>query len=270
MAARLGALASLLGALCCGAGWYSANVLAQSSLPVPSTAQGQMNTCVPAGLEQPADRYSIDGMECWLPRRLPELALDRLFAPQGQSLPDMGAKPGAVPADLIPPAEARPEPGFQVPLAGPVFLFGQVNHAGDFAAHGPSLNGQTGVAWRLSIPGAAELLIRGGPELSSLGSPQPSRVAEHSPFPFQPHWLRLEALGRWPLAKGVGLEYQGTACPALDPGKRDQIRQDLRFVFPTGPGGQLHFGAKYSWEGSGETKLGTESSQLYGGLQLQW
>ena len=270
MAARIGALASLLGALYCGAGWYSANVLAQSSSPVPSTTPCQVNTCVPAGLERPADPFSINRAECGLQPCLPELSLDRLFAPQGQSLPDMGANSSAFPAKLVSPAGARPEPGFQFPLAGPVSLFGQVHHGEDVAAHGFSLNGQAGLAWKVSIPSAADFLIRCGPELSSVGSPQPGWAPEHSPFPFQPHWLRLEALGRWPVGNGVGLEYQGTACPALDQRKRDQISQDLRFVVPVSRGGQLHFGAKYSWEGSDESKLGTESSQLYGGLQLRW
>jgi hypothetical protein len=212
----------------------------------------------------------MDGLECGLPRRLPELPFDRLVAPQGQSLFNTGTDSSTVPTDLAPAAVARPDPGFQLPLTGPVFLFGNVNRPADTDSRGPSLTGQTGVAWKLAIPGTAELQIRGGPELSSLGPPQPGRGPEHSPFPVQPHWLRLDALGRWALVKGVGLEYQGTACPALDPGKRDRISQDLRVVVPAGRGGQLHFGAKYSWEGSDESKLGMESSQLYGGLRLQW
>jgi hypothetical protein len=271
MAARLGPLAPLLLAVCFEAGWYSTSVQAQSFLPEARTTQGGENARLSAGPEWPADLFSIDGMGSRLQPRPPDYPSDLFFAPRGRSLPDNdGTNPAAVPGDLVPPEGSRPEPGFQVPLTGPVFLFGQVNRDEVAAAPASSLSGQTGVAWKQPIPGAAELLLRCGPELSSLEPPRSGRVPEHFPFPIQPHGLRLDAHCRWSLGKGLGLEYQGTARPAFDPGEPDGISQDLRVVVPAGSWGQWHVGAKYSWEISDEPRQRTESSEIYGGLRFRW
>jgi hypothetical protein len=155
-------------------------------------------------------------------------------------------------------------------LTGPVFLFGQIHREEGAAPPASRLAGQTGVAWKVPAPGAAELLLRCGPELSPLGSLGLGRAPEHFALPVQPHWLRLDAQCRWSLANELGLEYQGTACPAFNPWERDRISQDLRLVVPVGRDGQLQLGARYSWESGDEAKPGPEGSQLYVGVRLRW
>jgi hypothetical protein len=72
------------------------------------------------------------------------------------------------------------------------------------------------------------------------------------------------------LPGNVGLECQGSACPALNAGERDRLRHDLRAVIPVGQGRQLQFGAIYTWENGADPNGGSDATQLYGGLRWQW
>jgi hypothetical protein len=126
--------------------------------------------------------------------------------------------------------------------------------------------GQAGVAWKLPVGDAAELLFRCGPEMTYGDLFRPDRQQA----PLRPQWLRLEVQGRWPLLGPLGLECQGAVRPALDPGERDSIDRDLRLVFPMGRSGQWQLGARRRWENGGDAKTGSEDRLLYGGFRLAW
>src|SRR5262249_29974816 len=90
---------------------------------------------------------------------------------------------------------------------------------------------------------------------------RPERAQEHSE-------LLVEVQGRLPLLFGAGLEYQGSAVPALTPLAHDQITQDLRLALPVGSTGKLRLGARRRWENFAEPRATPDSMQLYMGLEL--
>jgi hypothetical protein len=171
----------------------------------------------------------------------------------------------------VPEAEFRNGESYQLPLAGPVYLFGQVKSGTGVGISSDSkVVGGTGLGCKVPINAGAELLVGCGSELTYLGSVRGSRLSEQAALPLQSQLLRLDVQCRYPLWAGVGLEYQGTAFPALNAWDREQLNQDVRVVCPVGKGGQLRLGAKHSWEASAEPKPGAEALQLYGGFRLGW
>jgi hypothetical protein len=126
--------------------------------------------------------------------------------------------------------------------------------------------GDTGVAWKQPLYSGSEVLVRCGSQLTYTEPARPDRSA----LPIQGRWLQLDATWHQALWGLVGLECQGSAAPALNPGERDRISQDLRVVLPLGAGGQFQFGVQHYWEASGDTKPGSDGAQLSGGLRLKW
>jgi hypothetical protein len=148
-------------------------------------------------------------------------------------------------------------------VVGPFSLYGQVN-AGTEETQQQDMKfaGKTGLACSVptGIPQAA-LTLRSGPAVTYTDALRPDRVRERA------EWV-LEVEARWPLLAGIGLEYQGTALPALNPLDRDRVSQDLRLAFPMGSGGKFKLGAKRQWENAADARVVNDSMQLYLGLEL--
>jgi hypothetical protein len=162
----------------------------------------------------------------------------------------------------------------QLPLTGPLFFFGQVGAEGESpVARAPKVDSKTGVGCKLPLPAGVELTLRTGPAVmwtaptqqptSGPLSTPPTRPAERSP-------LFVEMSCRLPLLGEAGLEYVGSAFPALDPTIHDQLKQDLRIVLPLGADWQLRFGAKHSWENVRETLPSSTGLQFYMGSGMKW
>ncbi len=148
-------------------------------------------------------------------------------------------------------------------VVGPFSLYGQVNAATEETQQKDmKLAGKTGLACSVptGIPQAA-LTLRSGPAVTYIDALRPDRVRERA------EWV-LEVEARWPLIAGIGLEYQGTALPALNPLDRDRVSQDLRLALPMGSGGKFKLGAKRQWENAADSRVLNDSTQLYLGLEL--
>ena len=159
--------------------------------------------------------------------------------------------------------------GLQLPLAGSLFVFGQVRNDSDGTAFPDARKvGDTGFGCRLTLGERTEMVLCCGPEFTFLDPTHAGRALENAPP--QSQWLRLGVQWRWSLGERVGLECQGGACPALNPAEHDLLDQDLRLVFSVGRSGRLQFGVRYLWENSNEARLGTEATQLYGSVRLAW
>jgi hypothetical protein len=154
------------------------------------------------------------------------------------------------------------EESWRCKVAGPVALFGQMGATGgDVAQQDVKVSGRTGVACQVPVPLGAELVLRGGPSLTYTDPLRPEHTTARSE-------LSVELQGRLPLLFGVGLEYQGTATPGLNPQERDRLQQDLRLAFPVGSSGKLKLGAKHKWENTVDPKPVPDAMQLYLGLEL--
>jgi hypothetical protein len=122
--------------------------------------------------------------------------------------------------------------------------------------------GRTGLACKLPLIGASELLIRSGPGVTCTDPLRPDRVREHADF-------LVEVQARWPLLFGIGLEYQGTAAPALNALDKDWIKQDVRLALPVGTAGKVQVGARHRWENSVEPRPWSDGAELYLGFELK-
>jgi hypothetical protein len=151
---------------------------------------------------------------------------------------------------------------YRLPLAGPVFVFGQLGANSEEAAQQDmQVTGQTGLACKLPLSPAADVQVRGGPRVAYTDPLRPERTSAHS------DWL-LEVQARLPLVARVGLEYQGTAAPALTPVDHDWVNQDVHLAFPVGAAGKFQLGAKHRWQDAGNTRGGADGTQVYMGLEL--
>ena len=147
-------------------------------------------------------------------------------------------------------------------LAGPVFVFGQLGaNSSEAAQQDMQVTGQTGLACKLPLPSVADVQVRGGPRVACTDPLRPDRATSHS------DWL-LEVQARVPLVARVGLEYQGSAAPALTPVDHDWVNQDVHLAFPLGAAGKFQLGAKHRWQDTGASRSGTDSTQVYMGFQL--
>jgi hypothetical protein len=157
----------------------------------------------------------------------------------------------------------------QVPLAGSVYLFGQVQKGDEWqvAPGSGKMVGDGGLGLKLPSLAGADLLFKCGPEMSYDGTLKP---ADRSSLPVRPQWVRLDLQARWSFLGPVGLECQGTALPAFGDTERDRLIQDVRAVIPVGKNGQFQLGAKHTWEYITDTKPWSEATQFYGGFKLGW
>lgn len=163
-----------------------------------------------------------------------------------------------------------PDQTLRIPLAGPVFLFGQAEKDNLAPAQNSRFVGQTGVTWKLPVQAGVELLLSCGPEVTYVDTPRTDRVQERLPLPVQTRLLRVDVQCRWHVLARVGLECQGSVCPALNPGELDEFYQDLHLAFTLNPGGQFNIGARRYWEKAADAKPGPESGELYGDIRLSW
>lgn len=152
---------------------------------------------------------------------------------------------------------------WQFGVAGPLSVFGQVGANSDEAQQANmKVSGRTGLACKLPVGSLAECTIRSGPGVSYTDPLHPLRTQGRS------DWL-LEFQARWPLLFGIGLEYQGSALPALTPLQQDMVNQDIRLAMPVGSGGKLKIGAKRQWTGVFDQRTAwTDNTQLYLGFEL--
>jgi hypothetical protein len=151
---------------------------------------------------------------------------------------------------------------YRLALAGPVFVFGQVGaNSGEAAQQDMQVTGQTGLACKLPLGPVADFQVRGGPRVAYTDPLRPDRTSARS------DWL-LEVQARLPLVARVGLEYQGSAAPALTPVDHDWVNQDVHLAFPVGAAGKFQLGAKHKWQNTGDARTGADSTQLYMGLEL--
>jgi hypothetical protein len=175
---------------------------------------------------------------------------------------------GWVPANSLEMEDRTRDQSVRILLAGPVFLFGQAEEDNLAPAQASRFVGHTGLTWKLPVQAGFELLLSCGPEVTYTDTPD--RLQDRSPLPLQTRLLRLDVQCRWRLLRQVGLECQGSVCPALNPGEQDAFHQDLHLAFPLTSGGRFNLGAKYSWDRSPDVKLGPESGQVYGDFRLIW
>jgi hypothetical protein len=183
--------------------------------------------------------------------------------------PATSGAPGSPRDDTTAPPALPKDSSLRLPLAGPVFLFGQVQKGEDWMpvpATGKMI-GDTGLACKLPNLAGAEMLFRLGPEMTY---DKAFKSTDRSALPVRPQWLRLDLQARWSLLGPVGLECQGTALPALADFERDRIIQDIRAVVPLGKSGQFQLGAKHTWENVNDSKPWNEATQFYGGFKLGW
>jgi hypothetical protein len=147
-------------------------------------------------------------------------------------------------------------------VLGPFYLYGQLGANGDeVASREVKVAGKTGLACKLPFLSGGEVVLRGGPSVSYSDPVKSDRFKDRSE-------MLVEVQARWPLLSGIGLEYQGTACPALSPLDKDWIDQDLRLAFPLGTAGKFKLGAKRHWENVPDPRSLADSVQLYLGLEL--
>jgi hypothetical protein len=155
------------------------------------------------------------------------------------------------------------EQAWRLPVAGPVAVFGEFGASSeDRALQDMKVVGRTGVACTLPDLLGTEWQVRGGPNMTAADPLRPERTQTHSE-------MLVEFQGRVPLLAGIGLEYQGSAVPALTPLDRDRIQHDVGLAFPVGDAGKLKFGAKHTWVNTTDSRPIPDATQLYLGLELK-
>jgi hypothetical protein len=174
------------------------------------------------------------------------------------------AHPAVAWEDPLRKRQWQTDEAWKCPVLGPLSVYGQVNAATEeMQQQDMKVTGKTGVACSVptGIPQAA-LTLRSGPSVTYTDPLRPERMRERAEWAF-------EVQGRVPLLAGIGLEYQGIALPALTPLDHDRLTQDLRLAVPMGPTGKFTVGAKRQWELATDPRAGTDSTQLYLGLELK-
>jgi len=159
--------------------------------------------------------------------------------------------------------EWQSDQAWRCPLAGPLFAFGQLGaNSTETAQKDMKVAGKYGLGCKWAPVEGAELTLRGGPSLTYTDPLRPERTQEKS------EWL-VEVQARWPLFGPVGLEYQGTASPALTPLDHDWLSHDVRLAVPVGAAGKFKVGAKTRWDDAVNAKPAPDATQLYLGLELK-
>jgi hypothetical protein len=234
-------------------------------------AQPLANLLDQANIEVPPVPRPEDGQADWLIIDSP------LAAGQALKRKTEGPFGGSVTAQVAwrdprtaPQAPALDSPwktdqAWRLPLAGPVFVFGEFGAAPDpVTPDGLKLKGRTGVGCKIPV-GRLQVQVQGGRSLS-YSDPLGSDRGEHSQL-----FLELQCRCPLPLPGQIGLEYQGSAVPALTPQERDKINQDLGLAIPVGDAGRVRLGAKHQWENTPTTTARSswlDGMQLYLGFEL--
>jgi hypothetical protein len=155
----------------------------------------------------------------------------------------------------------------RLPVAGPLFLFGQLGGSSPSAEQRQlKWLGKTGIGVKLKPWLLQEVQVRGGPAVryDSTTTLSPGQSPERSE-------LFLEAVTKVPLpvVGPLNVEYTGYAVPAATPTDRNQINQDFKLAVPLSSGGQFHVGAKYRWENVPSSTPWVDRMELYMGVQLK-
>jgi hypothetical protein len=151
----------------------------------------------------------------------------------------------------------------ELPVSETVFLFGQVGSETEADSQTKKLASRSGLGCKLPLPAIGEVLLRTGPNVTWPGPHHTDQPQDHSP-------LFVELEGHLPLLGVAGLEYVGSAFPALSTSERDRLQQDVRLVVPLTPDWQFRIGAKHTWESMPESQPATTSLQLYLGTGIKW
>ncbi len=159
----------------------------------------------------------------------------------------------------------RTEDSWSLDGPGPLFLFGNLNalasQPGDSAMN---LSGKTGLGWKVTAPLGAEVTLRGGPQLTYSDAGRPEQAQQKSQL-----FVEVTARCPLPLPGQVGLEYQGSALPALGPLGSNAVKQELRLAIPVGDGGVLRLGAKHQWDDTGTARTWRDGLGLFLGLEVK-
>lgn len=149
-----------------------------------------------------------------------------------------------------------------IALMGPWSFYGQLGANSNEAAQSDmKISGKTGLVCKMPLYSNGEIQLRSGPTFSCSDPLRDLSQARSS-------WL-LEIAARYPLVWGWGLEYQGTATPALTPTDHDQLNQDLRLALPIGPTGKVRLGARHQTVLSPtDPRPFSLETQLYLGVEL--
>ena len=171
------------------------------------------------------------------------------------------------PAELRDAERWQAEQNLQIPVAGPLYVFGQVKAGcNTWTAQERTLAGRTGIGCNLRPVAGSEIILSGGSQTNYTEDPlQPKRL------PVEKSQLILELQANYSLLGALKLEYQGSATPALDPLDRNRVQHDFRFAVPLGRAGDLRLGAKHQWEEQpGATRTSwSDGMQLYLGIGLK-
>src|SRR5262245_28800916 len=154
----------------------------------------------------------------------------------------------------------------KMPVAGPLFLFGQLG-ASTTAVEEQQHKwlGRTGVGLKIKPWFLQEVQVRGGPAMRYDAT---GKKTGQSPERSE---LFLEAMTRLPLPVigPLNVEYTSFAVPAGTASERGQINQDFKLAMPFRGGNEFHVGAKYRSEDSPSTTPWIDRMQLYMGVQLK-
>jgi hypothetical protein len=223
-----------------------------------------------ARVETPAVPRPEDGQADWLVMDSP-LAAGQSLKSKTNSL--FGSYTGEV--AWHDPRALREAPALDTPwkadqtwhmdLAGPVFLFSEFGAAPDpITPDELKVKYRSGVGCKIPV-GPLQLQLQGGRCLT-YNDPLGSDHGEHTQV-----FVEVKARCPLPLPGQVGLEYQGSAVPALTPQDRDKINQDLGLAIPVGDSGRFRLGAKHQWESTTTTTAKSswlDGMQLYLGFEL--
>ncbi len=166
----------------------------------------------------------------------------------------------------VPGAERwQAEEALHVPVAGPLYVFGQVRAGYDtWTAQQMSMTGRTGVGCKLRPIEKSEVVLSGASVMHYAEDPlRPERL------PSEKSQMVVELQARYQLLGPLKVEYDGTALPALTPLDRHRLNQDVRFAIPLGNAGQIRLGARHAWEEQPVPRPWTEGMQLYLGVGLK-
>ncbi len=220
---------------------------------------------VPAPLPEASRLWLQELLDAEQPRPFDGQASGQLEGPWG-TLKTQSQVEAAPPDAGVRGAERwQTEESLQVPVAGPLYVFGQFRGGyNTWTAQEASLTGRTGVGCKLRPVRGGEVVLSGASVKSYAEDPlRPERL------PREKSQMVVELQANYLLFGPLKVEYQGAATPALDPLEHNRLDQDVRLAIPLGNGGHFRVGAKHSWEAQPTTRPWTDGMQLYLGVGLK-